>query len=533
MKRVRRGLTYLRLPSWLAAACLLALLAGQLPLRADATIDLSGPWRFKGDWEENGQQLGWHNPDYDDSDWKVLTVPGDWETQGIKTVNPRWQGMEPDDHYNGYAWYRRRIPIPADWADSRVVLSLGTIDDMDWTYFNGELIGSTTGDRAFEKPRSYEVPAHLLRPGADNVIAVRVCDHGGKGGIVSGPVELVRYGEPEAALDEALDAEARRLERRYRQTRGDMVQVGGSVTVPADTKVNGDAVAIMGSVDVMGYVTGDVVAVMGSVRLRPGARVDGDVVTVGGSLRREGDAHLGGSVSQLTFLPWSAFDRWVHNPMLGVFGWRQDRSGPLAALGAFIRRLLFWGVLAIAMALIMPRRLEAMARALPLYPGWVAFHGVVGAILTPAAMALLVMVAVLAIVILAITVVGIALIPAVALLLACLLLGFGVILLLGLGGIWVSIGQAIGARLASTAMAPVPASVLGVAITAAASTIPGLGTLVIITLLLFAYGLAVMTGVGASPEWTHRLLHIGAREHTGAAGAPAAAPPSQDPPAPA
>lgn len=73
---------------------------------------------------------------------------------------------------------------------------------------------------------------------------------------------------------------------------GSAVAVMGSVTV--DGTVSEDAVAIMGSNTINGTVHGNVVAVLGNLRLGPKARVDGDVVCVGGRVDRDPSAIVGG-----------------------------------------------------------------------------------------------------------------------------------------------------------------------------------------------------------------------------------------------
>ncbi len=493
-------------------ACLLmvlaasALLWSQLALAAGPPLDLSGTWKFKADWEENGQALGWQKPEFDDSTWRDLAVPGTWEGQGVTTTNPRWPGSEP---YNGYAWYRRHFSVPADWGQPNESLHIGAIDDMDWVYINGQLVGSTSGERAFEQEREYDLKPGLLKPGADNVIAIRILDTAGKGGIVEGPVELVGSA-PESAAEEE-PGEAAPPPGKYPEKRGDMVQVVGSVTVPPGSQVDGDAVAVGGSVDVKGYVTGDVVAVGGSVTIRPGARVDGDAVAVGGTVKTEGDGIVKGQVTQVTLFPWA---------IPGIFG-LAFLTGSSSLVFVLVKRLILWGLLAVLLALICPKRLQVMARALPLYPGWVAGHGVVGWVLTPAVVLLVALVAAAVCVVLAITIIGIVLIPAVALVLVAVVLGLFLLLCLGLGGVWVSIGQALIARMGRPEASVLPAALLGVVLTAVASAVPVAGTLVLITLVIFAYGLGLMTGGGTRPEWTHRRLGI--------RRAPEAAPASQTP----
>src|SRR5574340_46656 len=223
-------------PAAPAASAQPALPAATAGLGSD-TIDLAGAWKFKADWSESGLSQSWQKPEFDDSSWQALTAPGKWEEQGVNTVNPRWPGEQPDDGYNGYAWYRRHVVVPTDWAGAKVKLRIGAIDDMDWAYLNGQQIGATTGEKSFEAEREYDVPPGLLKAGADNVIAVRVLDTGGFGGITEEPVELVRETPEEAAATE--EGAQEEDKRTYRESRGDMVQIVGGVDVPESVKVNG------------------------------------------------------------------------------------------------------------------------------------------------------------------------------------------------------------------------------------------------------------------------------------------------------
>jgi hypothetical protein len=74
----------------------------------------------------------------------------------------------------------------------------------------------------------------------------------------------------------------------------DMVRVFSDAEVAADERVEGDVVAVFGSVHVSGQVSGNAIAVFGSVRLDPGAVVDGDAVAVGGVLDQQPGAVVSG-----------------------------------------------------------------------------------------------------------------------------------------------------------------------------------------------------------------------------------------------
>lgn len=82
-----------------------------------------------------------------------------------------------------------------------------------------------------------------------------------------------------------------------------LVRVFADAEVPAGDRIEGDVVAVFGSVDVKGQVAGNVVAVGGSVHLDPGAAVEGDVVAIGGVLDQAKGASVGGESVSLGIFP--------------------------------------------------------------------------------------------------------------------------------------------------------------------------------------------------------------------------------------
>ena len=115
----------------------------------------------------------------------VLRGPFDRERQGFH-------------HYDGFAWYRKTFVLPQELGDEELVLLLGKIDDFDQTYVNGYLVGATKDYKPYglsfshTQLRAYYVPRDILKPGEENVIAVRVEDMGNVGGIYQGPIGLVK-----------------------------------------------------------------------------------------------------------------------------------------------------------------------------------------------------------------------------------------------------------------------------------------------------------------------------------------------------
>jgi hypothetical protein len=162
--------------------------------------NLEGDWLFHTDPQRVGEKEGWQRPDFNEQGWRRLKVPGLWEAQGVTETYPGMPSpqLPPNlshllNAYNGVAWYRRHVVIPQEWRGEELEMFIGGVDDVDWVYVNGALIGKT--GEGVQNPstlsRRYDVPANVVRFGEENVIAVRVLDHGGPGGIHQPPFYLL------------------------------------------------------------------------------------------------------------------------------------------------------------------------------------------------------------------------------------------------------------------------------------------------------------------------------------------------------
>lgn len=109
----------------------------------------------------------WPAAEFDDSKWNSMKVPLLWENQ------------KPSITIDGVIWLRKEVMIDEADAGKVAVLKLAMIDDNDVTYVNGIQVG---GIRGYNLPRVYNVNAGILKAGR-NIIAVRVEDTGGGGGI--------------------------------------------------------------------------------------------------------------------------------------------------------------------------------------------------------------------------------------------------------------------------------------------------------------------------------------------------------------
>ena len=153
-------------------------------LHAEQTNLVSCTWHFKPDPQNEGLARGWQSPTLaSEAGWKDIRIGADWESQGYPALD-------------GWAWYRLWVDIPERWKSGEIFLSFEGVDDMYELYVNGELAGRG-GDLATHKDALSEKKSHnitrLVKPGQKALIAVRVDDWQGAGGIFR-PVTLGTVG---------------------------------------------------------------------------------------------------------------------------------------------------------------------------------------------------------------------------------------------------------------------------------------------------------------------------------------------------
>jgi sialate O-acetylesterase len=118
---------------------------------------------------EKGLQEKWFETPMS-AEWKPIAIPQNWEASEIGNAD-------------GVIWFRKEFDVPAEFANTAAVVSLGPIDDQDQTYLNGKPIGSTQG---WNENRLYNVRQGIVKAGK-NTLVVRVNDTGGGGGLYGKP----------------------------------------------------------------------------------------------------------------------------------------------------------------------------------------------------------------------------------------------------------------------------------------------------------------------------------------------------------
>jgi len=123
----------------------------------------------KMEWQERMRKFTSY-PQYvfNDSSWKTMLLP---------TLNG-WEQAAGLEGLDGSVWFRTSFDLPKEWLGMDLIIDLGRIRDVDFTYINANMIGSTEGNT---NKRTYTIKAEFLKEGK-NVIAIQVLNFFDKGG---------------------------------------------------------------------------------------------------------------------------------------------------------------------------------------------------------------------------------------------------------------------------------------------------------------------------------------------------------------
>ena len=135
-----------------------------------------------GNWwqsEHTSQPDIWAHPDA--YSWDKLPGFTNWKTWGVPKLA----------EYDGQVWYRTSVALRDDQLQANKI-ELGTIDELDLVWINGQFIGSQFNWGGL---RTYDIPEDVLRAG-QNEIVVNVLSSWDKGGMF-GPADALQLVGPD------------------------------------------------------------------------------------------------------------------------------------------------------------------------------------------------------------------------------------------------------------------------------------------------------------------------------------------------
>ena len=306
--------------------------------------------------------------------------------------------------------------------------------------------------------------------------------------------------EPAAEEEPAETQEAVEPEAIVREEHEDRAGFGETITIPADEvrvgdvasfggpiiidgTVRGNVASFAGSVTVHGTVDGSIATFGGGVTLTSGSRVTGEIATFGGALNKDpGATHEGQA---------AGFGE-------GLSRWAPSADEPVGGGGWLVATVLSL-LVALLIAAVFPGSTRTIADGIVEQPGSAAAHGALTLLLIAPVCILL-----------ALTCVGLLLIPVV-------IIGVIVAGLMGNIGIDLILGRAISARLGwsvTSLLGLVAIGVVALQLVELTQFVPALGIvgfLVMLAILLFGIGGALMTGFGTTPDGTWITRRFGRR----------------------
>ena len=149
----------------------------------DRQLSLDGKWRFNWTARPEEQPEEFWQPAFDDSQWAMMDVPGDWEMHGYGTpiysssgytfrIDPPRVMGEPKKSYT--AWternptgvYRRTFTLPASWQNQEVHIRFGAVGSAFHLWVNGHEAGYSQGSM---EPAEFLITDYLNSDGKNQI----------------------------------------------------------------------------------------------------------------------------------------------------------------------------------------------------------------------------------------------------------------------------------------------------------------------------------------------------------------------------
>ncbi len=152
-------------------------------MNAPGTPLLEG-WKFSFDPHAAGEAQQWFSESFDVSGWADTGIDTGWELQ---PAGKAWKEAHNGQDYDGTGWYRNAFLLKPEDQGKKVVLTFGAVDESCVIWVNDRKVLERPfpyqGDsNSWMTPFTVEV-TEAVRFDAPNILAVRVEDTGGQGGI--------------------------------------------------------------------------------------------------------------------------------------------------------------------------------------------------------------------------------------------------------------------------------------------------------------------------------------------------------------
>ena len=149
---------------------------------------LNGDWKFHHAGNPSSKPSGFESPAYDDSKWKGIPVPSNWQMQGYGipaytnmtypfAKNPPFVMGESPQEYNNFpvgnrnqvGSYRHKFTVPKTWKGRHTFIVFGGVDSAFHLWINGKKVGYSQDSRT---PAEFDITPYLKD--GENLLAAEV-----------------------------------------------------------------------------------------------------------------------------------------------------------------------------------------------------------------------------------------------------------------------------------------------------------------------------------------------------------------------
>jgi beta-galactosidase len=141
-------------------------------------LSLNGYWKFNWVEKPDDRPIDFYLPGYDDSQWKQIAVPSNWEFQGYGVpiyvnIPYEWTNKPDPPHiphdYNPVGSYRQHFTVPENWNDKQVFIHFGAVKSAFYLWINGRKVGYSQDSKT---PAEFDITDYIKS--GSNLLAIEV-----------------------------------------------------------------------------------------------------------------------------------------------------------------------------------------------------------------------------------------------------------------------------------------------------------------------------------------------------------------------
>ncbi|WP_226064526.1 glycoside hydrolase family 2 TIM barrel-domain containing protein [Kaistella polysaccharea] len=139
-------------------------------------LSLNGPWKFNFVNDPKTRPTTFQNINFDDTDWKTIPVPANWEVEGYDypiylderyPFTTKWPDAPTD--YNPVGTYRKEINLTKEFLSQETILHFAGAKSAMYVYINGNYAGYSQGSKT---PAEFNITKYLKE--GKNILALQM-----------------------------------------------------------------------------------------------------------------------------------------------------------------------------------------------------------------------------------------------------------------------------------------------------------------------------------------------------------------------